>query len=162
MSGKLSSIRRYQLPRALAEDCLAAIRHQGDRNAELFLALTAVPPKTGNDALEFQRAIAPSQICHRTAEGLLVTIDGEALFELNRACHRAGEIIAGQVHGHPTDAYHSGADDLLAMTRLPGALSIVVPDFGRGSPSTKRWSVHRLNGDGIWRPLRRPYRLELR
>lgn len=38
--------------------------------------------------------------------------------------------VAAQVHSHPYEAFHSQADDLWAIIRHVGALSLVVPSFG--------------------------------
>jgi hypothetical protein len=157
----LSGARRFELPRALAESCMEAIRTQGAKGAELFLALSAVVSEDGR-TVEFRRALVPEQTCYSSPDGLLVKIDGEAIFGLNRECYERDEILAGQIHAHPTDAYHSPADDQLAMIRLPGGLSIVVPNFASGPVRPRRWSVNQLGEDGIWRPRRRRVRLAVR
>jgi hypothetical protein len=150
---------RFLLPRWLAEDCLAALRDRGRRGAELFIALTAVVE--AGSVVRFRRGVIPRQTCHATPDGLLVTIAGDALFELNRDCYAHGEVLAGQIHAHPDRAYHSGADDALALLKLPGALSIVVPRFAAGALATAAWSVHRLGADGAWHRLPAGTRLEL-
>jgi hypothetical protein len=38
-------------------------------------------------------------------------------------------MIAAQVHSHPSDAFHSEADDAWAIVRHVDALSLVLPDF---------------------------------
>jgi hypothetical protein len=150
---------RFELPRQLAEECYSALRERGSDGDELFIALAGVAG--GDGSVELRRALIPEQTCHHTPEGLLVTIDGEAIFELNRASYESGEILAAQIHAHPGRAYHSGADDVLALVRLPGALSIVVPDFAAGPLRPRRWSVHRRDAECRWRPLPRSARLEL-
>jgi hypothetical protein len=40
-------------------------------------------------------------------------------------------MIGAQLHTHPQEAFHSLADDRWAIVRHVGALSIVLPDFGR-------------------------------
>ncbi len=40
-------------------------------------------------------------------------------------------MIGAQLHTHPEEAFHSLADDRWAIVRHVGALSIVLPDFGR-------------------------------
>lgn len=40
-------------------------------------------------------------------------------------------MIGAQLHTHPLEAFHSAADDRWAIIRHAGALSIVIPDFGR-------------------------------
>ncbi|MCW3033121.1 MAG: hypothetical protein JWM60_1466 [Solirubrobacterales bacterium] len=150
---------RFLLERVLAEQCLGALRDRGRRGAEMFIALTAAVEDPG--VVRFRRALVPRQTCHATPKGLLVTIEGDALFELNRDCYEHGELLAGQIHAHPDRAYHSGADDALALLRLPGALSIVVPNFAAGPLAPARWSVHRLGADGTWCPIPPTTRLEL-
>jgi hypothetical protein len=157
--GSLIDASRFELPRALAEDCYRALRERGRGGDELFIALTGIVAEGGS--VELRHALVPEQICHHTPEGLLVTIGGEAIFELNRVSYERGEILAAQIHAHPGQAYHSGADDQLALVRLPGALSIVVPDFAAGPLREKRWSVHRRDEEGRWRPLPRSVGLEL-
>ena len=153
MSADLLAARRFLLPQSLAEGALRALAEAGRRGDELFLALTAVVEEEQPQSIRLIRALAPRQICHHTPQGLLVTIDGEALFELNRLCSEQNEVLVAQIHAHPTDAYHSDADDQLAFVRLPGGLSIVVPDFAKGPVDLDHWSVHQLGLDGIWQPL---------
>jgi len=157
MSSLLLTARRFELPRNLAEGCYLALRERGNDGDELFIALTAALDDEG--VVRIKRGLVPEQYCHHTPEGLLVTIHGEALFALNRDCYEHKEMLVGQIHAHPGEAYHSGADDLLALVRLPGALSIVVPDFARGPLHPKRWSVHQRDADGGWGPL--PDEIEL-
>lgn len=40
-------------------------------------------------------------------------------------------MIGAQLHTHPLEAFHSAADDRWAIVRHAGALSIVIPHFGR-------------------------------
>jgi hypothetical protein len=47
---------------------------------------------------------------------------------------RTHELMVGaQLHTHPQEAFHSSADDRWAIVRHLGALSIVLPDFGRAT-----------------------------
>jgi hypothetical protein len=153
----LAEAGRYLLPREIAGRCLDALQRMGSEGDELFIALSAKIDEDG--AVHFRRALVPEQHCHHTPEGLLVTIAGEAIYALSRDCYEQGELLAGQIHAHPGRAYHSGADDALALLRLPGALSIVVPDFAAGPMRPSRWSVHRRDEKCHWRPL--PRRMEL-
>jgi hypothetical protein len=152
---------RFLMPKQLAEQCIGAMRERGRQGDELFIALAGVCGE-GEGEIVLRRALIPEQTCHHTPEGLLVTIEGDAIFALSRRCHELGEMLVGQIHAHPTDAYHSGADDQLALVRLPGSLSIVVADFARGPLRPRSWSVHRRDGEGRWRPLPRDVALEVR
>ena len=65
-----------------------------------------------------------------------------------------GEMVLAQLHTHPGPAFHSGADDRLALPRHTGAISIVVPDFAadwNGDLEDVSVNVHR--GAGAWREL---------
>jgi hypothetical protein len=151
MNSPLLAAHRFEMPRELAEGCYAALRERGQEGDELFIALSAV--LEDNSVVNFRRGLLPDQQCHHTPQGLLVTIPGEAIFALNRDCYEHGEFLAAQIHAHPGEAYHSGADDALALVRLPGSLSIVVPDFARGPLRQRRWSIYQCDVEGIWRPL---------
>ena len=155
----LIDARRFVLPEDLLDDCLGALRERGREGLELFIALTAVL-EPEDRSVHFRRALIPPQTCLVT-EGLLVRIEGQAIFELSRDCHQHQELLAGQIHAHPGRAYHSGADDALALIRLPGGLSIVVPDFASADSRYSAWSINQLSAKGRWRRLPRRVKLEL-
>lgn len=58
--------------------------------------------------------------------------------EMVRVVNLANELglqVAGQVHTHPLEAFHSEGDDAGAQIRFDGYVSIVLPDYGRHLPS---------------------------
>lgn len=59
----------------------------------------------------------------------------DALFELNFGLYRLGHELVGQVHTHPSIAFHSETDDENAVSLQSGAISAVVPSFGLYSVS---------------------------
>jgi proteasome lid subunit RPN8/RPN11 len=110
----------------------------------------------------FSTVMAPAQTAHKTRDGLMVTVDGDALFEINRTLYGRGEILAGQVHSHPADAYHSSTDDHYPLVTLTGALSVVVPDFASHAPDDiNNWAWYRLISTGTWAELTRTDRIEI-
>jgi hypothetical protein len=148
----LADVREFIVPIELLDQTLEPLQKAGLKGYEAFVLwggqfLTA-------DRFEFMSAYVPEQTTSRGAEGLLVYVDGEALFRVNRAFYERGLVLAGQVHSHPTDAYHSSTDDAYPLATLVGALSGVVPDFGDGG--RKRlddWAWYRLVAAGEWAPL---------
>ena len=61
--------------------------------------------------------------------------------------------MAGQVHSHPTNAYHSSTDDSYPLATLVGALSVVIPNFARHAPADiDDWAWLRLSEQGEWEP----------
>jgi hypothetical protein len=66
----------------------------------------------------------------------------------------AGEFILIQLHTHPRQAFHSPADDQMAITKHQGAVSIVVPNFGRDwHGDFVDTTVHMNLGGARWRQL---------
>jgi hypothetical protein len=147
----LLGISTFVLPVPIVEAALDAIRAAARTHDEAFVALTGVADGT---TFAFRRAVVPRQTAHKTRHGLLVTMDGDSLFELNRDCDRHGDVLAGQIHGHPDTAYHSAADDELALVGILGGLSIVVPQFARqGLEGVSRWACYQRRPGGRWSGL---------
>ena len=74
-------------------------------------------------------ATVPRQRAIRSADGVCVVVEGEALHQFNVETYRRGERFIAQVHTHPGRAYHSEMDDRYAVVTSPGGLSLVVPDI---------------------------------
>src|SRR5262249_25196112 len=61
-------------------------------------------------------------------------------------------VLIGQAHSHPHDwVDHSATDDRDTFAQYRGALSVVVPWFGRRGLSLKACGVHRHDGVGFRR-----------
>src|SRR5207244_7264289 len=102
----------------------------------------------------FMTALIPEQRAVITENGLLVTVDGTALFKINKTIHAQSQILGGQVHTHPTTAYHSSTDDHFPLVTLVGALSVVLPNFARNAPDdVNDWAWYRLVDYRLWEPL---------
>lgn len=144
----LLEVNTFVISRSVAEASLAAIQQAGRAGRELFVAWSGVQE---HDTFTFCNATIPRQVAHRTEHGLLVTLDGDSLFELNRVVHSRGELLAGQIHAHPDSAYHSPADDALAIVTVAGGLSFVIPDFARaGMRGVNHWACFQLGSGGQW------------
>lgn len=147
----LLDIKTFLISSDLAAHSISVIQRAAQAGNEIFIALAG---HREGERFVFRRGIVPRQTCHHTPRGLLVTIDGEALFELNRDAHAQNELLAGQIHAHPDSAYHSQADNELALVTVAGGLSLVVPDFARdGLAGVSRWACFQLQPDAAWTPL---------
>ncbi|WP_165354451.1 Mov34/MPN/PAD-1 family protein [Nocardioides glacieisoli] len=145
----LTSHRELVVPDSVLAPTLEFLQERGQLGHEGFVVWGG--KVVDEDTLHFTSCYVPQQTAHKTANGLLVVVDGVALFRMNRAFYERGEIAAGQVHTHPTDAYHSSTDDHFPLVTLCGALSLVVPDFARhGRASMDRWAWYRLREHGTW------------
>jgi hypothetical protein len=147
----LTSVRELQIPNNVLDPTLGFLADKGQQSEEGFVVWGG--RRIDEETLQFTSCYVPDQTAHATADGLLVVVDGEALFRMNRAFYERGEIAAGQVHTHPTDAYHSSTDDHFPLVTLRGALSLVIPDFARdGRAAMDRWAWYRLREHGRWDP----------
>lgn len=148
----LTHIRRFRIPISILDATFDLVAPAARASQEAFVVWGGVA--TGDRELRFTSALRPRQQSAATRNGLLVTVDGEALFDVNRTLFGRGEILAGQLHTHPTDAYHSDTDDHYPLVTLLGALSAVAPDFARdGRAGLGRWAWYRLVGCGRFDPV---------
>jgi hypothetical protein len=155
----LATVRRFAIPRKIIDSTLLVLQQAGDAGSEAFVVWGGTPD---GEELEFKSMLVPAQTGHQTRNGLLVTVNGEALFQVNKELFDRGEVLAAQVHSHPTAAFHSDTDDCFSLVTLVGALSIVVPYFGHnGLADLGDWAWYRLAGEGRWARLHRRDRVEI-
>jgi len=158
----LVDVEEFVVPLELVDETLEPLQEAGRHGYEAFVLWGGRFAGDGR-RFEFISAYFPEQTTSRAEEGLLVTVEGEALFRVNRAFYRRGLTLAGQVHSHPTDAYHSDTDDAYPLMTLIGGLSGVVPDFGDGGRARlHEWAWYRLVGRGEWAPLGEETRITFR
>lgn len=69
----------------------------------------------------------------RTTRGSF-NVSSVAMAHIVRKATDAGLQVAGQIHSHPEDAFHSGGDEDGARIAYAGYVSIVVPEYGRHLP----------------------------
>lgn len=149
MSVGLADVQVFELPSSLLESSLDALADIGRGKAEGFVVWG------GNRASEtrfrFEAGLVPEQTPYTAEDGLLVTVEGDALHKINVRFNDNGLMLAGQIHSHPTDAYHSTTDDRLPLVTVLGGLSVVVPDFARdGTDAYDRFAWYRLTAYAQW------------
>jgi hypothetical protein len=148
----LLNIENFVVTKQVLSETIAFLRAVGMKGAEGFVVWTG-KSHVGN-SFRFSTAVVPEQRALSTERGLLVVVSGDALFAVNKLAHDRGEILGGQVHTHPTSAYHSETDDHYPLVTLVGALSVVVPNFARDAPDDiSTWAWYRLAQHGRWQPL---------
>lgn len=110
--------------KAQIDETLRILRASGKRNSEGIVLWLG---RRGPDGVSVERVWCPP---HR-AGTLFFEIPEAAMTQLFTELRGARQMIAAQVHSHPKEAFHSQADDDLAVVRHVGALSLVVPYFAR-------------------------------
>jgi len=149
----LAGVSRFRIESPLIDYTLRCLREAGQRKLEAFV-LWGGQFERDASVFRFNSAMFPEQTSVDTEDGLMVTISGHALHLANEFFYNRAEIMAGQVHSHPTDAFHSSLDDLLPCITILGGLSVVVPDFGaNGWEDITNWAWFRLRGYRAWEPL---------
>jgi hypothetical protein len=157
----LAGVREFVVPVSLIDQTLEPLRDAGRGGYEAFVVWGG--RLTQPHRFEFVSAYFPEQTPSQTPDGLLVVVEGDALFRVNRAFYENGLTLAGQVHSHPTAAYHSDTDDAYPLMTLLGGLSAVVPEFGKGGRKRVRdWAWYRLVGQGRWAPMTDGARITVR
>ena len=158
----LDGVEEFVVPLELVDQTLEPLQKAGRKGYEAFVLWGGRLDESGY-RLVFESAYFPSQTTSRAEDGLLVVVEGDALFRVNRAFYKEGLTLAAQVHSHPTDAYHSDTDDAYPLMTLVGGLSGVVPDFGRGGRDRlEDWAWYRLVGAGEWAAVGNETRLTFR
>lgn len=158
----LAGVVEFVVPLELVDQTLKPLQEAGHKGYEAFV-LWGGRLDEGGRSLTFESAYFPAQTTSRGDEGLLVVVEGDALFRVNRAFYEQGLILAAQVHSHPTAAYHSDTDDAYPLMTLEGGLSGVVPDFGEGGRDRlDEWAWYRLVGPREWAVVGRETRISFR
>lgn len=146
----LLPVRKFIVGSNILADTISFLQDVGRQGYEGFVLWGGGHIDAG--AFRFTRVIIPDQRAYATPRGLLVTVEGNALFDVNRTLYESHELLGGQVHTHPTTAYHSTTDNHYPLVTLLGSLSVVIPDFAQHAPTDiELWAWYRLAEYGRWR-----------
>ena len=140
---------QFVVPDEVTEFTDEALRRAGRERHEAFVLWTGVIDAS---AFVVRNAHVPRQTGYRSEEGVCVRVDGDELHRLNVWLYEHAEVLGVQVHSHPTDAYHSETDDSYPIATAVGALSIVVPQYGRAGVRGGGVAVYRLDARS-WKRL---------
>jgi hypothetical protein len=146
----LSKINQFEVAAEIVERTEAAMRRAGGDGYELFVLWTGT---RSGDTFTVRTPHVPAQTSYRHDSGLCVRVDGNELHRLNQWLYEAREVLAVQIHTHPTRAYHSSTDDTYPIVTETGGLSIVLPDFAAHGLTGPGVATYRLATSG-WRRLR--------
>lgn len=148
MSG-LQEVKRFRIS-------LPALQHAYDFMAEVgrrgYEGLAFFVGTVTRDQAWISHAYVPTQKALRTASGLLVHVESEALHEFNLELYRNSLRFIAQIHSHGEHAYHSETDDTYSMVTVLGGLSLVVPHFASEPFDLGTCAAYRLEPSG-WKEL---------
>lgn len=135
------------VPQASVDEAMLWMRQAGEKRCE-GIALWAGTAE--GSTVTVRRTIIPDQRAFRSEDGVCVIADDIFLSTLNRWLYANGLRLIAQLHSHPSEAYHSSADDENAIVTTNGALSIVVPDFARAPFDVLTAAVYRKEPRRGW------------
>ncbi len=139
-------MRRLLVSRAILKTTLDALRLPGRSGREgvaLWLG------ESGQDGTRVVNVHVPVQ--HAMDD--MFTVPRASVAALLELVGRTGLSVAAQVHTHPMQAFHSLADDMWAIVRHEGALSLVLPRFGLDTDVATFWrnaAVFQLSSKNRW------------
>lgn len=77
-------------------------------------------------------------------------VDSPWVTQLWLRLHEMDAEVVGQVHTHPTGAFHSRRDDDFAILHTPGFLSLVLPRFAQNPDPLSGAYLARIDDRGTW------------
>lgn len=138
----------------LTQDCLRKayefLRYAGSKGVE---GICLFAGEIDNTTFIVKETIIPKQKSYILEQGLMYAVDSEELHNLNLWLYENEMQLIAQIHSHPTEAYHSLADDKYPIVDTYGGISIVVPDFATGEISLLDSAIYRLSAKKTWDKL---------
>ncbi len=143
-----ATVVHYRVPRAIVAASAETLRRLSNDRIEAVVLWQGRVRSKGT--AEVRELVVP----HQLAGALHFDVPLEERMRLIDVVTAAGDIILAQLHTHPREAFHSAADDRLAIPQHVGGMSIVVADFGRHwDGDLGAASVHRHLGGARWEEL---------
>jgi hypothetical protein len=139
------------VPTAVIATSLDILKEAGNKRRECVVLWLGRRDATEISVVEAYR---PEQIAAKD----FFRLPRSSIVTLFEALRRGGLMVAAQVHTHPTQAFHSAADDRWAIVRHVDALSLVLPYFARNTRLSSFFddaAVFRLSADNEWREVPR-------
>lgn len=125
---------------------LSFLRAAGEQNSECVVLWLGRPGREATSVVDCYR---PLQLAR--ANRFQIPVEGMDILRAKLRSERL--MVAAQVHSHPQEAFHSKADDVWAIVRHGGALSLVVPRFARDTFSENflaQTKVYRFSDAATW------------
>lgn len=131
-------------------DALNFLRYAGERGVEAVGLFAGIELEK---TFLIKKVILPKQQGYILESGLMYAVEGDELHRINVWLYENKMKLIAQIHSHPTEAYHSEADDRFPIVDTIGGVSIVVPNFASGNVSLTDCAIYRLSCDKSWDEL---------
>ena len=141
----LEEVRKVRVPQSLVDRTVEHLRGAGKRGVE---GIALWVGQSNGFSFEVMDIILPTQSGLVTDNGLLVMVEADELYRINRWLYDHKMVAVAQIHSHPGEAYHSITDDTYPIVTATGGLSIVVPNFASQVFKLNDCAVYRLRSSG--------------
>lgn len=145
----LEKIREIKIKMAIIERTIDLLQDAGTKGVEGIALWVGM---TNGSSFEVKDLIFPRQSGLITKDGLLVVVEADELYRINRWLFDHDMIAIAQLHTHAEEAYHSLTDDSFPIVTALGGFSIVVPEFASRRFHFSDCAVYRLGMNG-WHSL---------
>lgn len=137
----------YVVPRRILQSSADALRSLSGGVRESVVLW--IGTKRSDKAL-VEGILVPQQI----ATPLHFKVPLDERVRIIRELGNSDQKVLAQLHTHPSRAFHSSADDRLALPRHTGAISIVIAEFAADwDGDLQKASVNCHLGEGVWSEL---------
>ena len=137
----------YVVPRRILQSSADALRSLSGGVRESVVLW--IGTKRSDKAL-VEEILVPQQI----ASPLHFKVPLDERVRIIRELGNSDQKVLAQLHTHPRRAFHSSADDRLALPRHIGAISIVIAEFAADwDGDLQKASVNCHLGEGVWSEL---------
>ena len=134
-------VQRIKVPTDVIDRTISHLRAVGSHGYEGFALWVG---QREQNLFAVKECVIPQQEGMRSERGVCVSVGPEELHRLNVWLYQKKYQLVGQVHSHPTDAYHSDTDDTFPIATTLGSISVVIPDFAKHGFVLADSAVYRL------------------
>lgn len=147
----LVSVESFHVSQDVLRGTLAAVREWAPTGKERFVFWLG---EERGRSVEIKDIMVPRQQSFVSRLGAWVDISAQEIRHVDMEAIDRGLVVAGQVHTHPGEAFHSPRDDARSDHMPDGSLSIVIPYLARVEfTDFGAYAVHRKVADGVWHLL---------
>jgi len=148
----LLHIEKVSLPKEFVNEIYIELQKTGEQGLERLALLAG--KKKGSEFV-VTHLLFPAQKLSKSIYGVSFHVSGEELERIWDWLFANNCFLIAQVHSHPQKAYHSEADDELAIITTFGGFSIVIPNFGNSDTNFEGSAFFRLLPESGWTELTR-------
>jgi len=140
----MSDLRNIRKVRVRISELVSAYKHFRTMGRKSLEGVALWVGKFDGEDFVVTETVIPEQRGISSDDGLLYVVGEAELRRFNCWLYENQLRLVAQLHSHPRSAYHSETDDEYPIMTTLGGYSLVIPDFGAGSPLLSNCAIFRL------------------